>query len=65
MYNVAEKQNQQAQFAVLDISVGNKNLQQCADAVMRSLSCRGFKVSTFILKCVFVKKPPKQHIILT
>ncbi len=29
------KQNQSAQFAVLDISVGNKNLQQCADAVMR------------------------------
>ena len=24
-----------AQFAVLDISVGNKDLQQCADAVMR------------------------------
>jgi hypothetical protein len=29
------KNNQQAQFAVMDISVGNKNLQQCADAVMR------------------------------
>jgi Domain of unknown function (4846) len=29
------KANQTAQFAVLDISVGNKNLQQCADAVMR------------------------------
>jgi Domain of unknown function (4846) len=35
LYNGAVKQNQQAQFAVLDISVGNKNLQQCADAVMR------------------------------
>lgn len=29
------KGNQSAQFAVLDISVGDKNLQQCADAVMR------------------------------
>lgn len=29
------KQNQSAQFAVLNISVGKKNLQQCADAVMR------------------------------
>jgi hypothetical protein len=29
------KRNQSAQFAVLDISVGNKDLQQCADAVMR------------------------------
>ena len=29
------KYNQAAQFAVLNISVGKKNLQQCADAVMR------------------------------
>jgi hypothetical protein len=29
------KFNQKAQFAVLDISVGEKDLQQCADAVMR------------------------------
>jgi hypothetical protein len=29
------KNNQQAQFAVIDITVGNKDLQQCADAVMR------------------------------
>jgi len=29
------KYNQTAQFAVLDISVGDKDLQQCADAVMR------------------------------
>lgn len=29
------KFNQTAQFAVLDISVGEKDLQQCADAVMR------------------------------
>ncbi len=35
LFNGTEKQNQQAQFAVLDISVGDKDLQQCADAVMR------------------------------
>ena len=29
------KANQSAQFAILDISVGTKDLQQCADAVMR------------------------------
>ena len=35
LFNGSKKLNQSAQFAVLDISVGNKNLQQCADAVMR------------------------------
>jgi Domain of unknown function (4846) len=35
LFNGLPKTNQQAQFAVLDIPVGNKNLQQCADAVMR------------------------------
>jgi len=35
LYNGRFKPNQLAQFAVLDISVGNKDLQQCADAVMR------------------------------
>ena len=34
-FNGLPKENQTAQFAVLDISVGNKDLQQCADAVMR------------------------------
>lgn len=29
------KENQSAQFAVIDISTGKKDLQQCADAVMR------------------------------
>ncbi len=29
------KSNQQAQYAVMDISVGKRDLQQCADAVMR------------------------------
>lgn len=35
LFNGTEKRNQFAQFAVLNISVGNKDLQQCADAVMR------------------------------
>lgn len=35
LYNGTLKQNQSAQFAVLDIPVGEKDLQQCADAVMR------------------------------
>lgn len=35
LYDGSLKPNQQAQYAVLDISVGNKDLQQCADAVMR------------------------------
>jgi hypothetical protein len=35
LYNGLPKTNQLAQFAVIDISTGNKDLQQCADAVMR------------------------------
>jgi Domain of unknown function (4846) len=35
LYNGTEKQNQTAQYAVINITVGNKDLQQCADAVMR------------------------------
>jgi len=35
LYNGNLKRNQTAQFAVLNISVGNKDLQQCADALMR------------------------------
>jgi len=35
LYNGQEKANQGAQFAVLDISTGSRDLQQCADAVMR------------------------------
>lgn len=35
LYNGSLKPNQAAQFAVVDIPVGNKDLQQCADAVMR------------------------------
>lgn len=35
LYNGAKKGNQKAQSAVFDIDVGNNDLQQCADAVMR------------------------------
>lgn len=35
LFNGDKKEDQTAQFAVLDISTGDKNLQQCADAVMR------------------------------
>ncbi len=35
LFNRQPKLNQLAQFAVLNISIGDKNLQQCADAVMR------------------------------
>lgn len=35
LFNGQEKRNQQAQFAVVDMPVGYKDLQQCADAVMR------------------------------
>jgi hypothetical protein len=35
LFNGTPKANQEAQYAVLNISVGKKDLQQCADAVMR------------------------------
>lgn len=35
LYNGEKKYNQSAQYSVVDISIGNKDLQQCADAVMR------------------------------
>ena len=35
LYDGRTKTNQSAQFAVLNVSVGYKDLQQCADAVMR------------------------------
>lgn len=35
LYNGEKKERQDLHVAVVDIDVGNKNLQQCADAVMR------------------------------
>lgn len=34
LYNGRQKANQSAQYAVIDLPVGNKNLQQCADALL-------------------------------
>lgn len=47
LYNGKPKQNQEAQYALLDISVGNRNLQQCADAVMRLRAEYFFAVKQF------------------
>lgn len=35
LYNGQEKRNQSASYAVIDMEIGNRDLQQCADAVMR------------------------------
>lgn len=35
LYNGNKKPNQNAQYAVINIDVGDKDLQQCADAIMR------------------------------
>jgi len=35
LYNGQQKHNQNAHYAVFDIDVGSKDLQQCADAVIR------------------------------
>lgn len=35
LYNGELKRNQNAQFAILNVDVGNEDLQQCADAVIR------------------------------
>jgi Domain of unknown function (4846) len=35
LFNGQKKGNQTAQYAVLDVSVGKRDLQQCADAIMR------------------------------
>jgi len=47
LYNGTPKRNQEAQFAVIDISTGNKDLQQCADAVMRLKAEYLFKEKRF------------------
>jgi hypothetical protein len=35
LFNGKLKENQEAHFAVLDVDIGHRDLQQCADAVMR------------------------------
>jgi Domain of unknown function (4846) len=47
LYNGQPKLNQTAQYALLNISVGNTDLQQCADAVMRLRAEYLFKQNKF------------------
>jgi hypothetical protein len=47
LYNGEKKGNQSAQYAVLDVSVGKRDLQQCADAVMRLRGEYLFKQKAF------------------
>src|SRR5262249_28354268 len=47
LYNGMKKEDQSAQFAVIDISTGDKDLQQCADAVMR------FRAEYLFAQCKF------------
>lgn len=47
LYNGALKKDQQTHYAVLDISTGNKDLQQCADCIMRLQSEYYFSQKTF------------------
>jgi len=44
LYNGTLKQNQNAQYEVVAIDVGNKDLQQCADAIMRLRAEYLFKI---------------------
>ena len=54
------KSNQSAQFAVLDVSVGNRDLQQCADAVMRLRAEYLFAKRDF-LNIVFIDNDQKKY----
>jgi Domain of unknown function (4846) len=47
LYNGEKKNNQTSQYAILNISIGNKDLQQCADAVMRIRAEYLFKQKQF------------------
>jgi hypothetical protein len=51
LYNGTIKPNQAAQFAVLDVSTGQKDLQQCADVVMRLRAEYLFAVKKFDSIC--------------
>jgi hypothetical protein len=59
-FNGKLKANQLAQFAVLDISVGNKDLQQCADAIMR-LRAEYFFIQNKYNEIVFTDNENKDY----
>lgn len=60
LFNGAFKRNQTAQYAVLDISVGKTDLQQCADAVMRLRAEYLFKQKAFY-KIIFTDNAGTQY----
>jgi hypothetical protein len=60
LYNGTMKQNQSLHFAVLDVSVGNKDLQQCADAVMRLRAEFLFEQKRFD-EIIFIDNTGKSH----
>ena len=61
LFDGRKKANQSAQFAVLDISVGEKDLQQCADAVIRLRAEYLFSQKEFG-KIVFTDNEGKQYL---
>ena len=62
LFDGRKKVNQSAQFAVLDISVGKKDLQQCADAVMRLRAEYKFAQKDFN-KILFVDNQGTQYLL--
>lgn len=53
LYNGQKKQNQDAQFCVLNIPTGNKDLQQCADAVMKMRAMYLYEQGRFDKICFY------------
>ncbi len=47
LYNGKPKNNQEAQFAVVEFPLGNKDLQQCADVIMRLRAEYFYKAGEF------------------
>lgn len=60
LFDGKRKANQKAQFAVLDFSVGKKDLQQCADAVMRLKAEYLFKQEMFE-EIIFIDNDRKKY----
>ena len=60
LFDGSQKKNQSAQYAVVDVSVGEKNLQQCADAVMRLRAEYLFSQQKF-KEIVFIDNAGKEY----